>query len=612
MILRLPRAGGLAVAVLGGAVACGTIAEEPSVTPQNACPAHACERYVQEGMAPSCTAGVCTVAEIPQGLLLVIGLPTDSYLSPGRTYLATLGGNSPLSTGACGLPACTAPLCMLPEWVEDVGSYAITPSAAVPTGWYLGNPGQPTALPVQASYRRLYGSPPQDVADLGLPVEPVLARNVLFPVGNPGPNGSQPLQFQAYLQGGCYERTLAPLSPLSSAFPPEIKTWTTRRNDPPLLDFETTREETGLPNGLTKIVPTFEITRAEGLDGWTAYLREVATKRVFSNVAPLHGSLAKSVVLPTNHLESSTGDALTGLALVIAPPEGTPLPTEVLAPTGIPGAVELPARETYPSMPTPVTLSGTVGTAAEIVFTALEIHDRFGQRFPPNFEFVGHATTHPDARGLATYSVLLPQGRYQIAVRPTDSAHAVTVVTRTVGMQGNEMTDQDVVVESLILVKGKAMVADGRLLANAVVEALPTGCAAGVEPDPSGRVSDACLPRSAQTLTLDDGSFSLAVDRGSYILRVRPAEGSRLPWVRQAIVVGAQELDLVDPVVVPAPVRVAMRLTDSAGASQQNALANVVVRVFTDPLQGGIAIELGRAITDFDGNYEMFLAPLAP
>jgi hypothetical protein len=605
------RACALAFGALALGLACEPIVGDPGpAAPINACPAYPCDAYKQPGAA--CNAGICTVTAATPNLLLVIGLATDSYLAPGRTYLTTLGAG-PLASGTCALPSCSPPVCALTSWAQDQSSYLVDLNASGPTeaNWYLGNPGV-TSLPVQATFRRLIGPSPQDAQDaldLGLPVDPVQAVNITATPGNPGPNGSRELQFLTYMQPGCYERTLQPFSPFSTAFPPEIKPWPPDDADP--IDvFDFTREET-LATGASFNVPQFDISRAEGLDGWTAYLREIGTNRIFSNVAPLTGSLAKGVRLLTKHEPDAQSDALTGLELVLAPPAGTPLPTEVFAPAGTPPAQELASSEVYPSLPTPVTMTGRIRTPAglpvpaNVYFTATDITDRSGQRFPPNFEFAAKVSTTIDRRsGVSTYSALLPQGDYQIAVRPTDGSNAVTVVSRAVGGEGNVMTGEDIDVTSLVAVSGRATVADGRPLAEAVVDVLPTQCAATAAPAGMADASDTCLPRAAQTATHDDGSFSLMVDPGQYRLRIRPRQGSRLPWKIQTIVVGTEPL-VLGPV-VQAPISVGMELTDQ----NNNRLVNAVVRVFTDPSQGGPAVELGQAITDVNGNYEMYIAPL--
>ena len=625
---RQGRACAFFVVALAVGVACEPIVEDPGpAAPINACPAHPCDTFTQPGPAPSCNAGACTVVAPTTNLLLVIGLATDSYLAPGRTYLATLNGG-PLASGACALPNCSPPVCALPEWTQDQSAYLMDLNAASPrwANWYLGNRTGVTSLPVQATFRRLFGSPPQDSLDLGLPVDPIQAVNVI-PTGggNPGPNGTPGLQFRTYLPPvppGCYERTLQPLSPFSKAFPPEIKPWPPDQTDSVDV-FDTTREEM-LPNVGAATAPTFDLRRAEGLEGWTAYLRNIHTRRVFSNVVPLTGSLMQGVKLLTNHAtpvpSSQPFEALTDLELVMAPPAGTPLPTEVFAPAGTPPAQEIAALQEYPSLPTPVTVSGRIRTPAgtpvpaDVYFTATDITKQSGERFPPNFEFSTRVSAITDPRtGASTYSALLPQGIYQIAVRPTDGSNAVTIATRTVGGEGNVMTGEDMDVVPLVAVSGTATVADGRPLAEAVVEVLPTQCAPiAATVDASTPPSDACLPRAAQTLTSAKGLFTLSVDPGQYLLRIRPRDGSRWPWKIQPISVAATAVD-VGAVVIPAPISVGMQLTDSASPavpSKNNRLVNAIVRVYTDPSQGAPAVELGEAITDSNGNYEMYLAPL--
>ncbi|HTB75233.1 MAG TPA: hypothetical protein VK762_18415 [Polyangiaceae bacterium] len=625
-VLRVRRwrhARAILVAAVGVGLACEPIAGDPgAAAPINACPAHPCDSYQkQPGQAPTCSAGVCAVAQQPTGLLLVIGLATDSYLAPGQTYIMVLDG-APLGSGPCQIQSCSPPVCHLPQWVPKTDGYVVAPSAATPdqANWYLGsaNVGENTTLPVQATFRRTIGPSNLDAFDLGLPVEPVIAGNVSQPGGTPtGPDGTPEVQFQTYLQPGCYERTLQPFAPLSQAFPPEIKAWSADQGTTPVVTgFDTTKEET-VPSGQKFSLPHFDIARREGLAGWTAYLRNIETKRIFSNVVPLTGSLAQNVKLLTNHVPAGA-EALTGLELVLAAPADQPLPTYVVAPTGVPGSQELALPEMYPPLPTPVTMSGRIRTPAgaavpaDVYFTATDITSPTGQKFPPNFEFATHVSTTTDPRtGESMYSVLLPQGDYQVAVRPTDASSAIVVAPRAVGGEGNEMTGEDFDVLPLVSLSGSAVVADGRALAEAVVEVLPTQCSSSFEvsgvPDPGG----ACLPRSANTTTALDGSFALTVDPGQYLLRIRPRQGSRLPWKILPIVVGTTAKDL-GPVVIPAPISVGMQLTDSAQNPGDNPIVNAVVGVFTAPAVGTPALQLGEAFTDGSGNYEMYIAPPDP
>ncbi len=618
---RRRHARAIVVAAVGVGLACEPIVGEPgSAAPINACPAHPCEAYQQPGEAPACSAGVCTVAQQTNGLLLVVGLATDSYLAPGQTYIMVLEG-APLGSGPCQIPSCSPPdPCHLPQWPQPkLDGYVVAPTAAAPgeANWNLVN-DQNTTLPVQATFRRTIGPSNLDAFDLGLPVEPVIAGNMVQPGGTPpGPNGTPQVQFQTFLQPGCYERTLQPFAPLSRAFPPEIKLWWADQGATPVVtDFDSTKEVTG-SSGQNISFPQFNIFRREGLAGWTAYLRNIETKRIFSNVVPLTGSLAQGVRLLTNHV-SRNGEALTGLELVVAAPPDQPLPTYVIAPTGAPGSQVLPAPEAYPSLPTPVTMSGRIRTRAgaavpaDMYFTATDITDPSGDKFPPNFEFATHVSTTIDPRtGESIYSVLLPRGHYQVAVRPTDTSNAIVVAPLAVGGEGNAMTE-DFEVLPLVALSGSAVVADGRALAEAIVEVLPTQCASSFEvsgvPDPGG----ACLPRSANTTTAPlDGSFALAVDPGQYLLRVRPRQGSRLPWKNLPIVVETTP-KVVGPVVVPAPISVGMQLTDTAMHPGDNPIVNAVVGVFTTPTPATPAVQLGEAFTDEGGNFEMYLAPPDP
>jgi hypothetical protein len=621
----------LTVIAFGAAPACEPLPPTPEpAAPPNECPKYACDAYVQAGVAPSCSAGTCVVGSPVPNVLLVVGLPSYSASGPGQTVLLSVNGAIAAAKGCAAIPDCTPSTqatCALKEWATDIDSYAVAQSASNDQArWYLGNPSSATTLPVSATFRPLLGPGLADAIDLGLPLQTSLAVPLLDPIDirdvPPGPNATTPFLFEASMPPGCYQRTLQPYAPLSTAFPPEIKVWPPDDIGPqyPITGFDSTSEEV-LPSGqATSPVPIFDIARAEGLDGWTAYLRNIQNGRVYSSVASLAGSLARGVTLLTNHKNDAVStdgvstDALSGLALVLAPPAGAALPTEVLAPTGLAGAQELPAEETYPSLPTPVTISGrlvtTEGAAvpADIVFTATDITDRTGTRFPPNFEFVAHAST-TISRGISTYSVLLPRGHYEIAVRPTDDTSAVTVVARAVGQADDVATEQDIEVPALARVTGSATVTDGRYLAEGLVEAFSVACATSA-PSLSGPTPDAsCLPREAQTLTAADGTFTLYLDPGTYQLRVSPAQGSHLPWVIQTLAVGSAPMKLA-AIAVPAPVDLGLTLIDSAPGP--NPVSNALVRVFTMPsFSPGASspLELGQAVTDATGHFDVYLAP---
>src|SRR4029077_11800287 len=204
------------------------------------------------------------------------------------------GGAPKDDGGPCDLPICSPPCCALPGYAQDRTNYVVDPAVAqMQVGWYLGNKGVSTTLPIGATYRRIWGTTQTEALSLGLPADPVPGQLQISPGSvYVGPVGTPPVEVQAYLQPGCYERTLQPYAPFATAFPPDIQalhllTVPSRTVDNVIQKFDTTKYQTANPNG---DFPTFQITRANGLNGWTAYLRDPITRRLFSNVAALSGS----------------------------------------------------------------------------------------------------------------------------------------------------------------------------------------------------------------------------------------------------------------------------------------------------------------------------------
>jgi hypothetical protein len=273
---------------------------------------------------------------------------------------------------------------------------------------------------------------------------------------------------------------------------------------------------------------------------------------------------------------------------------------------------ELPAQEPYPPLPAVATLRGSVtGTAdgapveADLAFEALDIYES-GQMVPnkTNFEYTGLASARIDpTSGDSTYTIALPPGDYRLTLRPTDVAHAVTVVQPfTVLPSAGTQIEDDLTVAAPTPVVGSAVAGDGRPLASATVEVVPVAC---VQPG-----TTVCLPRGAQAMTGADGSFVLALDPGGYALRVRPQDGTRFPWVvLPSLLVGPTPVTL-PTLTVPAPVYAGLRLLDAYG----NPIVDAIVRAFLLPTQGSggnppSAVEIGQAITDPSGQYDMYLAP---
>jgi hypothetical protein len=584
-------------------------------------------------------------SELSSGYVLLVSLPTDSPFAPGITYavpIDQLFSESPATSG-CETPSCAS----LPNFDVVSGYYSVTLQEQHDLGWYLGNSQTETVIPAQATYRLLWPPEPEQnpcqtlAESMPLPIAPVTSRELLEAGLPPGPSDGGSVGFEAAMQPGCYELTLTPNPPFDEAFPPQVSHIAVAELEqgagyPLLPDFTTL---TSPDNQRT--LPTFQVSRQAGLDGWKAFLRDTATLRPVSGVRPLQGTTVASLVLATSHVGQSI-DALTGTELIIAPPAGVPIPTE-----HIPAAdgVVYPSI-CYPPLPAPVAYNVTVTDdatgsplEADLLFqtTAVDVYDAdvpcvtpsasdagldaaagdgaapFPFRNTTNFEFATQGRTSADAgTDAASLNVSLPPGEYTVVVRPLDHAHSVASPSLVVVPSGSDAATQytSFRVEPTVTVSGTVYVADGRPLNQASVVAIPQLCADSVP------TIDTCLPRAASTTTGADGSYSLVLDRGTYALSIRPVDGTGLPWtVEPGVEVETGDPTVaVEPVYVPAPVHVNLRLVDP----RANAIGGAIVRVFKVPegpsaVPGGsFPLEVADSITDGGGYIDLVIAPTFP
>ncbi|MGA7122512.1 MAG: hypothetical protein WBY94_20595 [Polyangiaceae bacterium] len=639
---------------IGAAVACTpTAPPNPSTVPRNVCPDYPCAAYAQDGGA-ACTAGACVdTAPVPTSsrLVLLVAVPTDAHVAPGVTFAL-----SPDQASSAGVTVLQASL--------NSGRYLVTPTTISDLQTNTGVTLTDTSLPVHVTYRPLWppGSPSPtpdpdaaapltDAVNVGLALYPIEADAVPASGFLSGPFGSPDVGFTTFVQASVdYERTLTPDPPWDQTFPPDVSrvAFVAGTVTEGQLEDEYAPDLTRKTEDLTATIPTFDLSRADGksLDGWTAYLRDATTKRPISPIKPLSGASTPDggLVLPTSH-HPHPPDALSNAELVMAPGAGQSLPT-----AAFPAVAVLPRAETYPFVPNPVTVQGSIEGAdgkpvpADVVFEATGIYALApaaaaaevdagpptdggppagidaGLRYPlqtQGFEYAAHASAQPDG-GASVYSIVLPRGEYRTSVRPLDvpssgadsgpRSHAVAVVEPFDTGQSDEDPIQgpSIALPVAPIVTGTAVIADGRPLCGASVEALPVHCARSMNGEAGSPLPDtpSCMPRYAVGQTASsDGSFALALDPGEYLVRVEPVDGTSLPWVTQAVSVPASA-----PIVVriPAPVRRGLQLFGQDGV----AITNALVRMFTMP-PSGPAIELGRAVTDASGRFEMYIDPAA-
>lgn len=624
-------------AIVGLAIACGAIAPPSgSPAPLNTCQTDQdCADY-GPGPTLECLLNRCQVTQSQGNWTAVVSLAPNAPYGAGSTFATLFNALFP---GTVKTPAgdvvCQGSNCaQLPPLVTDnnsqsslSGDLRCLPQVAIDANYNLGfTPSVPLiALPVRATFVPKWGNAPYvDAASLGLPLMPVVADTIPNQGADqsPGPGLGPGMEF--WVAGGLpplvYERILSPLPPFDRAYPPDVSLVGTPSS--PLQDesaewkgFDSTL---GTSGGAARGFPTVAFERADGgpLDGWTAYLRDVLTLRPFSQVADLSGT-HQTVVLLTNHhpplLAGSTlPDALTGAQLVMVPP-----PTELL-PTWIYNAVndEAAGWGTYPKLPPPISVALQVVDAAgkpapaDLVLEAIDIcryaagipapvHDLLSANH--DFSYVVR-TSAPEG----AVEVELPLGGYRVTAVPRGAGAALTVLTpfAIADTSCNPINPKKIELAAQTLVTGTAAVADGRPLADATVELVPTACAdSEVDPD--------CLPRGTQTTTTTGGTYALEVDPGAYRLRVRPAEGSGLPWVVQSLSVASPSTTsptLTAPVTtVPAPwYDGPIQLFDGQG----DPAADAIVRIFENPMSGP-PYEIGEAVTEVSGHFDMYLDPAA-
>ncbi len=603
-------------------VACGPIVQAPvSTTVVNTC---STQSDCPQGS--TCIGGSCFVLGQTTGSLAIISTSQDSDNLPGITTMVSLA--QLLMTGPPPGVTCAGNCVSPPDVLSLAGSMFVSPDAQKLADWNLGNGNLGATMPVQATFWPQWPSGATsyvDAVSVGLPLGPVDLANASSGVVAPGPGGGPGLSFSnGALPPLVYQRVLQPLPPFDEAYPPDVhvEDLSQKAGQRQVVDFVPLQGASIYDTttiGAATGFPTYDLSRSDGgsLDGWTAWLRDQTTQRRISNLARLRGTTATGVQLLTRHVPAGT-DALTNAQLVLSPDAGSGLPIWIYTPP--PGG--LPRAESYPALPPSFQASGTVTSsatghaiAADLVFEATGLcRSSAGQLLLDSngdYSFTRRLTTGNDGK----FTVSLPLGTYKVTIIPHDTSSAVTVVGQYLPglmLQSSNQTDQicrpvsttpPLSASKVQTITGVASIGsvggpgvfDGRPLAGAIAEALPLKCS-------DGSVDPACLPRAAQAQVQSDGSYTLSLDQGAYLLRVRPAQGSLLPWIVQPLVVPSPPK--APPTTVPAPVHLGRQLVDAKG----NPIAEAILRIFDTP-SAAAPREIGMAVTDADGNFDLYLAP---
>ena len=579
---RALRPVGLAVAFMVAA-SCAPITGSPiSSAPRNTCESGPCERYDQPGPRPSCTgAGRCEVAGRPEyPYVLVVAIPGTSFFAPNQTMLLR-------SQDLRGGPSCPAASCIsLPPIIDVSGAYRVSREAAALVGLDLG--ADTRALPAQTVFFPeivLDDGARVEASDVGLPAQPVFADAL------PGPG------YRAFLPAGPFRRVAYPSPPLDAALPPVASAVSVRvdtvQNKIPLFSdsFEVGRAPTGLddPSGESR---TAQVRRAGGLDGFVAYLRDRKTERRVSSARALSGAVAQ-VRLDTV-AENGTGGALRdGIDIVVAPsPRWLAVPTlvdRIIAGAGL--------RLVYPDLPPPTPVVARVvasigGVAARVSFESATIETSDGTA-TSSLSYRATVRTDPDGR-LAT---VLPPGTYDVFVEPEDAARTLGKARQSVTVRGAS-AEVELRVRPKGRVSGRVRLSDGRPLANAQLEWSPSA---------AKRPTTGLTPRPARTSTDDLGAFSVPLDEGEYDLAVSPEPLTGFPRRGSRGRPGGPNDATLEDVVVFAPTRLAWTIKDPGGPAP---IVRAVVRAFGYVASEAAYVEVGSALTDTTGSFEMLVGPL--
>ena len=140
------------------------------------------------------------------------------------------------------------------------------------------------------------------------------------------------------------------------------------------------------------------------------------------------------------------------------------------------------------------------------------------------------------------------------------------------------------------------MLADGRPAFRAEVLAIA---------DPTADVTAQPAPRPARASVGEDGTFSLDLDQGQYVLTLVPEEGTGFPRVVSRATIPANQAD-VGVMRIPPPTRLGLQIVDPTTVARPIPLANV--RIFASPSGGGPLLEIGGGLTNADGRVEILLA----
>ena len=594
------RVAALVVAVTFVALACEPIVgTPPAAVPRNECPAHFCEAYTQEGTKPQCSAGRCEAGKPTYPYVLVVDVPTTSFFGAGRTFVL----DSRVFVGAKGTSKCPALNCLqLPPLATVQTSLGVDKGAASALG--LKVPSMPSAP--AAALTTFILLPPGDrtekrtAQDIGIPVVDFASDLAVTGAGIPASS--------AEIAPGRYERIVMPQDP---DVPPIVSSLDRIASEEIVIGSPGYALDE-LPNGKTRLA---HLSRTGGLDGFRVWLEDAVTETRLSTLHTLSGETAIARADTVNQNEASVLRA--NVNIVVAPPLGSvgipTLKNGILQGTGFEPA--------FPALPPPATVRGTVvsPSGAQVSGTVVLDSQQIALTAPDKpVSFLRYRSTlQTDPQG--AFATVLPPGSYSVTVIPSAGASLAPLRATTVTIAGDVQL-APFVTNELSRVSGRALLSDGRPVSFAEVVAQPS-LVQPDHPDARKRLRPWLFPREARTVTGEDGSFVIRAEEGTFDFVVIPQPGTGFgrtvsPSRKVSPPLpsdvdggsgdgGARGNDL-GTLVVPAPLKVAFTIHDPS----DNVIPQAVVRALTLPTGHAEYVEIGSALTNAQGQFEILLGPV--
>jgi hypothetical protein len=396
-------------------------------------------------------------------------------------------------------------------------------------------------------------------------------------------------------------------------------------------------------DALHPITVAREGAATDTLEGFRVYLRDPQTKRRISTVRTLGAVTKASLNLATYQqgpwptgCNLSDPNAKRPLSsgvrvseLVMEPPDdGFPL----LVQTELGGSL---VDATYPPLPPVVRAQGLVidpdgiGAQTNMRFVSKTLSLKGGTSSSSELQYETAIATDADGK----FTVTLPPGDYDVILEPPlDRPLSKTILDfqlKTPLAPGDSLTNQQghgLQLTSLTAIHGVALLADLKHpLAEAEVEVRPAA-SLRAEPDTHHLDDPRYWPRARLGNSDENGNFSIDVDNvlGSpvqaarYDVFVKPAPGTRLPWIVLRDRTVRTDAEDVGTITVPAPVPLQFALQTQI-PGQVLPIIHALVQVFT-PIDRNVphlgqyltAVEIGEARSDDSGNVALLVAPNMP